>query len=68
MSQDPATSIQDAVQCITEAATLHLALGEQATENAVSKALVWRFDIGGFAARECYAAALKLLDAMPRNR
>lgn len=70
MSQDkdPTASIRDATRCITEAAVLHLALGEHSTEKSVATALTWRFDISSYAAGECYVAALKLMDAMPRGR
>ena len=66
--KEPTQKLSDAVELVSEAARLHLILGEHSTSNAVEGALGWRFAVSGWEARECYGAALRMLDAMPRKR
>ena len=67
MDTEPTQKFLDAIECIAEAARLHVALRQHSTEEAVAGALMWRFDLSKWEAKECHKHALMLLDKMPRK-
>jgi len=67
-TKKPQETLTDAVVCITSAAKLHLSMKKHSTEEVIVDALVWRYDISTWEARECTKSALSLLDLMPTSR
>jgi len=65
---EPTKKLRDALVCISEAARLHLALNEHSSEESVSAAIIWRYGVSSWEAKETYRHALRLLDAMPKKR
>ncbi len=66
-SDNPTEKLSEAVKCIAEAARLHQMLKSNSTKEAVSTALMWRFDIGHWQAEQCYQSALTLLDCLTKR-
>jgi hypothetical protein len=61
-------NLEKGTQYMTEAARLHLNLGDHATENVVTTALGWRFGLSEWDGRKVYQQSLRMLDAIGKLR
>ena len=64
MSEAEIKNLRDGTEYMAEAARLHLRLKDNATEEAVVQALVWRFGLDKWDAEHVYKQSLVMLDAI----